>query len=58
MSAAADVLKELLGHADANVRHRSAAKLIDLGLKITELVDLQHRVEQLERRLSAMGTKT
>ena len=50
MAAAADVMRALLGSADEGVRHRAAAKLLEVGLKATELVELQRRVEELERR--------
>ena len=48
MSAAANVLREQLGSADEHLRHRSAVKLIELGLKVVELSELERRVSELE----------
>ncbi len=55
MAEASDVLKTLLADADANIRHRSATKVIELGMKVAELTELQKRVEQLETLLSGKG---
>ncbi|QJW97265.1 hypothetical protein [Frigoriglobus tundricola] len=52
MTEAASVLRAGLTDADANVRHKSAVKLIELGVKVTELAELERRVEELERYLS------
>jgi hypothetical protein len=38
------------------VRYKAAAKLLDAGLRTGELVDLQFRVEQLERALERAAT--
>ena len=48
MSAAANVLREQLGSTDEHLRHRSAVKLIELGLKVVELSELERRVSELE----------
>jgi hypothetical protein len=50
MAEAAAVLRNLLADPDPNVRHKSAVKLIELGLKtrdVTELADRLARVEAL-----------
>jgi hypothetical protein len=51
MTAAADVLRQLLTSKTEGIRLRAADRLIELGLKVTELAELQQRVEELERRL-------
>jgi hypothetical protein len=51
MTAAADVLRKLLTSKTESIRLRAAERLIELGLKVTELAELQQRVEELERRL-------
>lgn len=50
MTEAANVLRSLLADPDPNIRHKSAVKLIDLAVKVTELADLERRVEELEQR--------
>lgn len=50
MAAAADILRALLADADPHIRHKAAVKLIELGVKVAELADIQRRVEDLERR--------
>jgi hypothetical protein len=50
MGEAAAVLRGLLGSADEHVRHKAAAKLIELGLKVVELAELERRVSELEQR--------
>ena len=49
MTEAAGALRALLADADPNIRHRAAVKLIELGLRTSELVDLEARVSELER---------
>ncbi|MBA4065917.1 MAG: hypothetical protein C0501_19805 [Isosphaera sp.] len=55
MGRAANVLRDLLGSADEKVRLRAAERMIELGLKVVELTELQRRVEELERQ-AAGGT--
>jgi hypothetical protein len=55
MTEAAGVLRAGLTDTDANVRHRSAVKLIELGVKVTELAELQRRVDELERHIEEGG---
>ncbi len=52
MLEAANVLRDGLTDPDINIRHKSAVKLIELGIKITELVDMENRVTDLEKKLS------
>ncbi|VTR92512.1 Uncultured bacterium genome assembly Metasoil_fosmids_resub OS=uncultured bacterium PE=4 SV=1 [Gemmata massiliana] len=52
MTTAADVLGDLLGSASENVRLRAADRLLEIGVKVVDLQELQQRVEDLERRLS------
>lgn len=51
MSEAADVLRAGLTHDDPHVRHKSATKLIELGVKVTELAELERRIAELEQRI-------
>ena len=50
MTEAATVLRELLKSEDEDVRHRAAVKVLDLGVKVGEVADLQARVAELERQ--------
>ncbi|QJW98513.1 hypothetical protein [Frigoriglobus tundricola] len=50
MSEAAAVLRAGLTEPHVNVRHKSAVKLIDLGLKVAELYELERRLEELVAR--------
>ncbi len=52
MTAAADVLAKLLKSEDEHVQHKAAVKLIELGLKVTELAELENRVRELEQAAS------
>jgi hypothetical protein len=52
LAEASDVLRGLLADPDPHVKHKSAVKVIELGLKVAELTELQKRVEQLEAMLS------
>lgn len=56
MTAAAAVLRAGLTDKNANVRHKSAVKLIELGVKVAEVVELQKRVEELERAMALRTT--
>lgn len=49
MTEAATVLRSLLDSTDEHVRHKAAVKLIELGLKVTELAELEARVNRLEK---------
>ena len=51
MGKAADMLVGLLDAADPGVRQRAAAKLIELGLRVREQLDLEGRLRNLERAL-------
>ena len=55
MTEAAGVLRTGLTDADANIRHKSAVKLIELALKVTELAELERRVEELEAVMRDQG---
>jgi hypothetical protein len=50
MDGAALVLRTLLASRDENVKLRVAVKLIELGLKVADLHELQQRIESLEER--------
>ena len=52
MGEAAGVLRALLTDADANIRFRAAGKLIELGVKVVELSELEQRVVELEAYLA------
>jgi hypothetical protein len=52
MTEAAGVLRAGLTDPDANIRHKSAVKLIELGVKVMELAELELRVEELEQMFS------
>jgi len=55
MSKAAEVLEKLLDSNDEDVRRHAAVKIIELGLKTTELEELQKQVAELERRLDGIA---
>jgi hypothetical protein len=55
MSAAVKKLRELVDSKNENVAFRAANAVIEQTLKVTELVDLQRRVEELESRLAEKG---
>ena len=52
MTAAADTLRGLLTHADDSLRLRAASKLLELGLKTWQVVDLETQVSELSERLA------
>lgn len=58
MGRAADVLAALLDDDDPGVRQRAAAKLIELGLRVREQVELEGRVRELERALERPGGRS
>lgn len=51
MSAAADALKALVGHADARVKLAAARAVLELGVRLKEHLELEQRVKELEQRL-------
>jgi hypothetical protein len=57
MGEAAGVLRALLGSEDEHVRHKAAVKLIELGLKVVELAELERRVSELEQQQNPGGTQ-
>jgi len=58
MATAADVLLALLADAGPDVRHRAAVKVIELGVKLGELADLERRVAELEAATPEAGGGT
>jgi HEAT repeat protein len=52
MTAAADVLLKLLTHRSADVRHKAAVKLLELGVRTNETADLGRRLADLEAELA------
>ena len=52
MTAAADTLRGLLTHSDDSLRLRAASKLLELGLKTWQVVDLESQVSELSERLA------
>jgi hypothetical protein len=52
MTGAADALLDLMQNTDTNMKFRAAVKVVELGLKVGELAELQRRVDDLERRLT------
>jgi hypothetical protein len=51
MAEAADVLRAGLSDPDANIRHKSAVKLIELGVKVGEVAELEQRLAELEQMI-------
>jgi phage terminase small subunit len=55
---AAEVLKRLLTSTSSTVRAAAASRLIELGVKVNELADLQKRVEEIEKQVAqTRGTR-
>ena len=52
MTEAAGVLRSLLTHANAHIRHKAAVKIIELCVKVTELSELEEQVDELSARLN------
>jgi hypothetical protein len=52
MTQAADTLRKLLSSESESIRLRAADRLLEIGVKVVELQELQSRVEELERRLA------
>jgi hypothetical protein len=57
MAGAIGVLRAGLSDTNSNIQHKSAVKLIELGVKITELVELEERMNRLEEALKQRGEK-
>ena len=55
MAEASDVLRALLTSGEDRVKLRAASEVLTQGLRVAELVELQRRVEELERRQTAAG---
>ncbi|HVK09818.1 MAG TPA: hypothetical protein VM597_13665 [Gemmataceae bacterium] len=53
MGEASDVLRALLASGDEHVRHKAGVKVIELGLKVAEVAELERRVAALELRSGA-----
>jgi hypothetical protein len=49
MTLATDTLVTLLTDPDSGVKLRAATKIVELGLRAAEVVDLEQRVQELER---------
>jgi hypothetical protein len=54
MAAAADVLRALLTANDDRVRLAAASKLIDSGLKLREVVELEEELAMLMKQVAAI----
>lgn len=52
MARAAEVLEELLVSEDASERRHAATRIIELGLRTTEQLDLVERIAAIEQRLN------
>jgi hypothetical protein len=52
MTKAVGVLEALLSSTSEGVRFRSADRLIDHAVKVAEVLDLERRIQDLERRLA------
>jgi hypothetical protein len=57
MGKAADTLKALLDSQADQVRYKASVKLIELGLKVVDMIDLQNRIEELERLYALSNSK-
>ena len=55
MSRAGRVLAELLKETDGHLRHKAATKILELGLKVAEVADLQERIAKLEAAQNPAG---
>jgi hypothetical protein len=58
MTDAADVLRALLGNGDPHIRHKAAVKMLELGLKVTEVAELKSRVARLEQTPTEITVRT
>jgi hypothetical protein len=57
MTEAADVLRALLKAEGETVRLGAARSLLDLGVKLRDAVELEHRLAALETRVNSEGKK-
>ncbi len=48
MAEAADVMRALLADPDPHIRHKAAAKLIELSVRVRDQVELEDRLARLE----------
>jgi len=55
MAKASDVLAKLLDSTDENVQHKAAVKIVELGLKLVELAELEQRITELEQAMNSKG---
>jgi hypothetical protein len=55
MATAADTLRALLGADSENVRLGAARALLELGVKLRESVELQERLQALEKLVASKG---
>jgi|SRR5579883_1358040 len=55
MVTAAETLRKLMRDEDASIRYRASSKLIELGIRLRETLDLEDRVQTLEQILQAGG---
>jgi hypothetical protein len=53
ISVATKVLHELMEHNDPRVRHQAAYRVITLAVQISEVAELERRMERLEKLLGA-----
>jgi hypothetical protein len=58
MKEATAVLKSLLAHNDPRIQQRAAVSLLEIGAKINKDMELERRVDQLERFLAVQTTQT
>ena len=55
MAEAAGVLRALLGNDDPHIRHKAAVKVIELGVKVADLAELEARIGELEASRGSPG---
>ena len=53
MKYAAAALRLMVTSTDLNLRHRAARSILEFGIKVAELADLERRVRELEERAAA-----
>lgn len=52
MTLAALTIRKLVSHTDPHVSFKASAKLLEVGIKAQEILELQRRVEALEARMA------